>query len=195
MSVSVPASRLDIALDTCTRTHMHIPRRIPVDKTTVAHYTSRCREILLHRLLASREDTGKKSFLRRLWKRRPATPRCTGTAQHPVRGLRPGSRPVKGGAPFRAGGGSTDEYRALSLTPRGSEGSLRAGRPAFPRAAPRRFLGGIRAREARPSTPRDVRAECGKPSVTVARRGIFTPTPAPSRNPSILHTSHAVRSP
>lgn len=35
------------------------------------------------------------------------------------------------------------------------------------------------------------RTECGKPSVTIAHRGIFTPTPALSRNPSIpiLHTS------
>jgi len=53
------------------------------------------------------------------------------------------------------------------------------------RGEPRRFLDGVR-RSARPSTPRDVRAECGKPSVTVARRGIFTPTPAPSRNPPHL---------
>lgn len=35
------------------------------------------------------------------------------------------------------------------------------------------------------------RTECGKPSVTIAHRDIFTPTPALSRNPSIpiLHTS------
>jgi len=45
-----------------------------------------------------------------------------------------------------------------------------------------------------PSPPRrgmSGRTECGKPSVTIAHRGIFTPTLALSRNPSIpiLHTS------